>query len=199
MPADCTWQRICRKCRDTWSGLLQREGNHGIRHWVPLGFWPMAPNAYLIWFRAVLHLNFYFYGHWISVFMFDYHQRWCLKRDCHSRECQQALCQIHVVDQASFLGVLCQRARPRRDTQPRSRLSAGPKERRNLDGQQPRLNGGFKVEFWVATHRVVKLWYGVLGVVPLWQSDHQNVLHVFTRCCVLVVHSAGWKDGMCWY
>lgn len=48
----------------------------------------------------------------------------------------------------------------------------------------------------VVAHRVVKFYDGVPGVVPLWQSDHQNVLHVFTGCGVAVVHSAGgWEDG----
>lgn len=48
----------------------------------------------------------------------------------------------------------------------------------------------------MVAHRVVELRGGVAGVVPLWQSDHQNVLHVSTGCGVAVVRSAGGREDV---
>lgn len=52
----------------------------------------------------------------------------------------------------------------------------------------------FGMESCLIAHRVVKYWGGFPGVVPLWQSDHQDVLHEFTGCCVGIVSRAGGRE-----
>lgn len=49
----------------------------------------------------------------------------------------------------------------------------------------------FPAESSLVAHRVIVCWVWSIGVVPLWQSDHQYVLHNLTGCCVGIIGRAG--------